>query len=139
MSSIPSAICTDDQALPAFVAGTELGPYLEPLAQLHAVLCPRQVLGVRMSLLAGRVLGASFPQRDKRLVTIAETDGCLVDGLSVVSGCTVGHRTLRVVYLGKVAATFVDTLTERAVRVVPRPGVRETAQAHATDAKIIKN
>jgi formylmethanofuran dehydrogenase subunit E len=126
--------CADPPTPAASVPGTEVAVYVEPLSQLHAVLCPRQVLGVRMALLAGRALGVPFPQRDKRVVTIAEMDGCLVDGLSVVTGCTVGHRTLRVADLGKIAATFVDMLTERAVRVAPRPGVRAAAQAYAADS-----
>jgi formylmethanofuran dehydrogenase subunit E len=53
----------------------------------------------------------------------------------VVSGCALGHRTLRTVDFGKLAATFVDTLTERSIRLAPRPGVRQTAEAYATDAQ----
>ena len=39
---------------------------------------------------------------------IVETDGCFVDGIEVSTGVTVGHRSLRVVDLGKIAATFVS-------------------------------
>ena len=44
------------------------------------------------------------------------TDGCLIDGIAVATGCWVGNRTLRVVDYGKSAATFVDTATQRAPR-----------------------
>ena len=132
MTTPPQTVLTVDDGAPlGAISATELGPYVEPLGLLHSVLCPRQVLGVRMALLAGRELALPFPQRDKRLITIVETDGCLADGLSVVTGCTVGHRTLRVVDLGKIAATFVDTVTERSMRIAPRPGVRERALSHA--------
>ncbi len=57
------------------------------------------------------------PRKDKRLLVIVESDGCFVDGVSVTTGCTVGHRTLRVEDYGKVAATFVDVSSERALRV----------------------
>jgi formylmethanofuran dehydrogenase subunit E len=40
---------------------------------------------------------------------------------------SVGHRTLRVEEYGKVAATFVDIKTSRAVRVAPRLDIRERA------------
>src|SRR3712207_7090667 len=48
--------------------------------------------------------------------SFVETDGCFADGVSVATGCWLGRRTLRLVDHGKVAATFMDTLTERAVR-----------------------
>lgn len=112
-----------------------LSELLAAAARLHRHLCPRQVLGVRMGLLAGEALGLALPQTNKRLLTIAETDGCAVDGLSVATGCWVGRRTLRVVDFGKVAATFVDTQTGRALRIAPRSGCRERARAYAPEAR----
>ncbi len=107
---------------------------LNTSAALHHHLCPRQVIGVRMSLHAGQLLGLSLPQADKRLFVIAETDGCAADGLSVGANCWVGRRTMRVEDYGKVAATFVDTRTERALRLVPRPSARDQASAWAPEA-----
>jgi formylmethanofuran dehydrogenase subunit E len=116
------------------LADTEVARYLEPLGRLHRVLCPRQVLGVRIALLAEQSLSLRFPQTDKRTSILAEIDGCFTDGLMVVSNCSVGHRTLSVADLGKIAATFVDTRERRAVRIWPRPGVRATACAFAARA-----
>lgn len=82
-----------------------------------------------MGLLAGRLLGIDLPQQDKRLWVFVETDGCAADGIAVATGCSIGHRTLRVVDFGKVAATFVDTKTGRAVRVHPHPAARDRAVA----------
>jgi formylmethanofuran dehydrogenase subunit E len=119
----------------AALAATVVGAYLEPLAALHRVLCPRQVLGVRMALYAGRLLELAWPQQHvKRVLLISEIDGCFADGLMVVSGCSVGHRTLRVADRGKLAVTAVDTETERAVRLWPAPGVRLAACAFAAEA-----
>src|SRR3569833_1598625 len=101
---------------------------------MHAQLCPKQVLGVRMALAAGEALGVLLPSRDNRLLTIVETVGCFVDGLAVVAGCSIGHRTLRVVDHGKVAATFVDTRSRRTIRIVPRPNVRDRAALYVPDA-----
>ena len=112
-----------------------LGELLEASAALHHHLCPRQVLGVRIGVLAGEVLGLDLPQTDKRLLTIAETDGCAADGISVATGCWVGRRTLRIEDYGKVAATFVDTRTEQAVRIVPRADCRDVARAYARRAR----
>ena len=101
----------------------------------HHRICPRQVLGVRIGLLAGRVLEIALPQPEKRLLAIAETDGCFVDGLSAATGCYVGRRTLRIEDYGKTAATFVDTLTEQAIRIVPQGNVRELAWEYAPSAR----
>jgi formylmethanofuran dehydrogenase subunit E len=111
-----------------------LGELLETSAAMHRHLCPRQVLGVRMGLLAGAILGLDLPQPDKRLLTIVETDGCAADGIAVATHCWVGRRTLRVEDYGKVAATFVDTQTEQAVRIVPRREARERAWLYASEA-----
>lgn len=100
---------------------------LEQSASWHSHLCPRQVLGVRMGLLAGQVLGLDVPNNDRRLLTVVETDGCASDGLSVAAGCTVGNRRLRVLDYGKVAATFVDLNLDKAIRIVPSEGIRALA------------
>jgi formylmethanofuran dehydrogenase subunit E len=104
-------------------------------AIMHQHLCPRQVLGVRMGLAGGRYLGVTVPQTDKRLLTIVETDGCVIDGLAVATGCRVGRRSMYVYDFGKVAATFVDTHTGQAVRIVPGAITRKRAQDYAPEAK----
>jgi formylmethanofuran dehydrogenase subunit E len=112
-----------------------LDEILAASAALHKHLCPRQVLGARMGMLAGIVLGLDLPRDDKRLLAIVETDGCFVDGLSVATGCTAGHRTLRVEDYGKVAATFVDARTEQAVRLAPSADSRLLAPRYAPEAR----
>lgn len=89
---------------------------LEKSAARHTHLCPRQVLGVRVALAGASALGLSIPRADKRLLIILETDGCFADGVEAATGCTVGHRTLRVEDYGKITATFADTATEKAIR-----------------------
>jgi formylmethanofuran dehydrogenase subunit E len=88
-----------------------------------------------MGLAAGQRLGLPVPQSDKRLLTIVETDGCVIDGLAVATGCRVGRRTMRVLDYGKVAATFVDTQTGRSVRIVPHAGARQRARDYAPEAQ----
>ncbi len=110
---------------------------LQESSALHRHLCPRQVLGVRMGILAGDVLGLELPQAPdaKRLLSIVETDGCFSDGVAVAANCWVGRRTLRVEDYGKVAATFVDTHTGQAIRIVPRGDARQLAREFATEAR----
>lgn len=108
---------------------------LEQTAALHNHLCPRQVLGVRMGMLAADLLDLDLPQSDKRLFAFVETDGCFADGISVATGCTLGHRTLRLMDYGKVAATFVDTNTDKAFRIYPHLSSRDSAAKWIPQAK----
>lgn len=108
---------------------------LEKSAEMHDHLCPRQVLGVRMGRLAGDLHKIDLPQANKRLLTIVETDGCFTDGISVATNCWVGKRTLRVEDIGKVAATFVDTKTNSAVRIAPALNARKLVLDYAPEAR----
>ncbi len=121
-----------DNLKPGFVLDPVL---LTECAAQHHRLCPRQVLGLRMGLFGAKTLGLEVPRLDKRLLVIAETDGCMLDGIIVATGCSVGRRTLRVVDYGKVAATFVDVETEAAVRVSPRSKARQRALDYAPQAE----
>ncbi|HND50160.1 MAG TPA: FmdE family protein [Anaerolineales bacterium] len=101
----------------------------------HKHLCPRQVLGARMALYAGELLGLELPREDKRLLVTSETDGCAVDGVIAASHCRVGSRTLRILDFGKVAATFTDTHTETSLRIAPQREARTQADEYASHAK----
>lgn len=109
----------------------DLQTILDLSSSRHSHLCPRQVLGARVGLAGAAALGLDLPRRDKRLLVFVETDGCFADGIEAATGCTVGHRTLRVVDYGKIAAVFVDVETEQAVRVAPQLDVRQRAYAYA--------
>ena len=86
----------------------DLTKYYERSSARHNHLCPRQILGVRIGAAGASALGLEPHRADKRLLVILETDGCFADGVEAATGCTIGHRTLRVEDYGKIAATFVD-------------------------------
>jgi formylmethanofuran dehydrogenase subunit E len=108
-------------------------PFIQKLSQLHQPLCPRQVLGVRMALAGAKALGLDLPRTDKNMLVISETDGCFVDGLIVAAAISPGHRTLRIVDYGKVAATFIDVIKREAVRLAPNLDVRLRALEYVPD------
>jgi len=110
-----------------------LASILDQSAARHSHLCPRQVLGARIGLAGAAALGLDVPRDDKRMLIIIETDGCFADGIEAATGCTIGHRTLRVADYGKIAATLVDVKTGQAVRVAPRLDVRERAYTCVPD------
>ena len=113
----------------------DLQTLLDISSRDHGHLCPRQILGVRIGLRGISALRIESKPGSKRLLVIAETDGCFVDGITAATQCTLGHRTLRVEDYGKVAATFIDTQTGRAVRIAPAASVRQRAYDYAPDEK----
>lgn len=113
----------------------DLQSFLDQSAARHSHLCPRQVLGVRVALAGAAALNLTVPRDDKRLLAIVETDGCFADGVEVASGCSVGHRTLRVEDYGKIAAVFVDVKAGRSVRVAPRLDIRQRAYQYVAEER----
>jgi formylmethanofuran dehydrogenase subunit E len=97
----------------------------------HGHLCAGQILGVRMAMLGCRRLGIDEPRgRDrKRLVTFVEIDRCATDAIGVVTGCRLGKRALKFRDWGKMAATFIDIPSDRAIRIAARESSKELARA----------
>jgi len=74
-------------------------------------------------------IGIEDPVKDRtRLVTYAEIDRCVTDAVALVANCRLGKRALKFYDWGKVAATFVDLPTGRAIRVVAREDSKALAQ-----------
>jgi formylmethanofuran dehydrogenase subunit E len=89
--------------------------------------CAGAVLGRRLARYAATLLGIEIPRHDHRLFILCENDGCAAEALAAATGCRPGNRTLRFQYDGKLAATFADAASGRAVRVAARGDCRETA------------
>jgi formylmethanofuran dehydrogenase subunit E len=96
----------------------------------HGHLCAGQILGVRMAMLGCARLGISEPKGAdrKRLVTFVEIDRCATDAIAVVTGCRLGKRALKFRDWGKMAATFVDLATDRAIRIAARESSKQRAR-----------
>jgi len=111
-----------------------LEEYIVLAAQSHGHMCPGQILGIRMAMLGLRSIGIEDPvEARKRLLTFVEIDRCATDAVSLVTGCRLGKRTLKFLNYGKVAATFVDLETARAVRVAARDDARAKAKTMFPD------
>ena len=96
----------------------------------HGHLCAGQILGVRMAMLGLDRLGIDDPKGAdrKRLVTFVEIDRCATDAIAVVTGCRLGKRALKFRDWGKMAATFVDLKTGKAIRVAAKESSKERAR-----------
>lgn len=104
--------------------------YLQEAEIAHGHLCAGQVLGVRLAMLGLTKLGIDDPRgKDrKRLVTFVEIDRCATDAVAVVTGCRLGKRALKFRDWGKMAATFVDVNSGKAVRIAAKESSKALAR-----------
>ena len=105
-----------------------LDEYLELAERAHGHMCAGQVLGVRLAMLGVRELGLDPVKDRKRMVTYVEIDRCMTDAVALVANCRLGKRALKFLDWGKVAATFVDLQTQRAIRVVAKESAKQKAR-----------
>ena len=108
-----------------------LDEYLFEAEKAHGHLCAGQVLGVRLAMLGLEKLGIEDPRgKDrKRLVTFVEIDRCATDAIAVVTGCRLGKRALKFRDWGKMAATFVDVSTGKAIRIAAKESSKALARS----------
>jgi formylmethanofuran dehydrogenase subunit E len=95
-------------------------PELTKAVEFHGHLCPGLVIGYRASQAAMARL-ASGRAADEELVAIVHTDGCGVDALQVLLGCTLGKGNLIYKDSGKQVYIVGNRATGQAVRVALRP------------------
>lgn len=102
---------------------------LQECERLHGHMCAGQLLGARMALLGCKLIGVEDPRGAdrKKLIVWVEIDRCMADAVSAVTGVRLGKRSLKYVDYGKVAATFLNTETNKAVRVVALESSRALA------------
>ena len=88
----------------------------------HGDLCAGIVLGTRMAILGLKAIGIDDPKGADRkdLIVYVETDRCASDAILAVTGCHPGKRTMKILDHGKMAATFINLKTGKAVRVVAK-------------------
>ena len=79
-------------------------------------------------------VGIPDPKGTKKLIVYVEIDRCASDAIQSVTGCKLGKRSLKFVDYGKLAATFINTETQRAIRVVAREDSRDRAYDYVPSA-----
>lgn len=90
---------------------------VEKAKKFHGGLCPGIVMGTRMTIAAMKELGLDPKEKSRDLIVYVEIDRCMTDAVQAITGCSLGHRSLKYVDYGKFAATFINMKTGKAVRV----------------------
>lgn len=87
---------------------------------------------MKMAMVGLREIGVEEPRgKDrKKVMVFVEMDRCTTDAVQCVTGCSLGHRTMKFMDYGKMAATFVNLKTGRAVRVIAKEESRQKAKEY---------
>jgi len=108
---------------------------LEISTRIHGHICAGQVIGVRMSMIALALLGIHDPKGldRKKLYILVEIDRCATDAIQSVTGCSLGKRSMKWLDHGIMAATFVNLLTGKAVRITALEEARERSKEYCSE------
>ncbi|MDD1727881.1 MAG: FmdE family protein [Methanospirillum sp.] len=112
---------------------------LQKAKEFHGDMCPGIVMGTRMTIAGLRELGMDPLKKNYDLIVYVEIDRCATDAIQAITGVSLGHRTLKHKNYGKFAATFIDTKTNKAVRITALPKKQNQPQDMKEVAKMVCN
>jgi len=100
----------------------EYATLLEEAGKFHGDICAGIAIGTRMTMSGLKRIGISDPKGAdrKKLMVFVEIDRCTTDAIMALTGCRPGKRTMKIRDYGKMAATFINLETGKAVRVSTR-------------------
>ena len=94
--------------------------FLQRAASFHGHLGPHLVLGLKMGLLAKNLLKSDpFNIRAEIHTQMNPPQSCILDGIQVSSGCTLGKGTISVKEDEKIYGVFFKDSTKIEIRVKP--------------------
>ena len=110
--------------------------YVKKSGDFHGHACAGIALGTKITMAAMQALGLDPEKKNKNLIVYTEIDRCMTDAVQAITGCTLGHRSLKHADYGKFAATFVNTDTGKAVRATIPEHISNEATIEETLCKI---
>jgi formylmethanofuran dehydrogenase subunit E len=92
---------------------------LAEAGRFHGDICAGIQIGTRMTMCGLKRLGLADPlgHDRKKLMVFVEIDRCATDAIMALTGCRPGKRTMKIRDYGKMAATFINLESSKAVRV----------------------
>ncbi len=91
---------------------------LRRISEFHGHLGPFVVVGYRMGGVANRLLGTdAFAKTAVALTGGKPPQSCVIDGIQLSSGCTIGKGTIGLIDQGEVASIFLSKKDRRWVKI----------------------
>jgi formylmethanofuran dehydrogenase subunit E len=86
--------------------------------EFHGHVCPGIAVGFRAALLAARLLESEGKKIESSHFVIAHNDVCGLDGIQVVTGCSIGNAGLVIDNKGKQSFSFISKKTGLGIRLI---------------------
>jgi len=108
---------------------------LDESTRVHGHICAGQVIGVRMCILALKLLSINDPKGvdRKKLYTVVEIDRCATDAIQSVTGCSLGKRSMKHIDYGVMAASFVNLESGVSYRITAVEESRELSKKYCNE------
>jgi formylmethanofuran dehydrogenase subunit E len=107
----------------------ELKVMIDDAQKLHGHLGPFLVVGVRMSIIAKKILNVSDDQcgflKASVRVPLFPPFSCLLDGIQASTSCTVGNQRLTIENSEGICVNFAKQNAGRTVKITLKPEVAE--------------
>ena len=114
---------------------------LAEAGEFHGDICGSIRTGTRMTMCGLRLLGIGDPKGEdrKKLLVFVEIDRCATDAIMALTGCRPGKRNMKVKDYGKMAATFINLESGKAVRITSaRKKDENVDHATASDEELFR-
>jgi formylmethanofuran dehydrogenase subunit E len=85
--------------------------------EFHGHICPGIAVGYRAALYAARLLGMEGKRLDSSHFVIAYNNVCGLDGIQVITGCSIGNAGLFIDNRGKQAFSFISKKDGKGIRL----------------------
>ena len=111
---------------------------LRKIKEFHGHLGPYAVIGYRMGKIANNELGNN-PFSKKATVYTGTTPplSCIIDGIQLSSGCTLGNGGIHVENKNQAKAVFTSKQDKR-ITLVLKPAIRREIDTTVTEENIIE-
>jgi formylmethanofuran dehydrogenase subunit E len=102
------------------IASDDLAGLLTETGEIHGHFCVGSALGVMAAHHAMKDLGIGKVEEPGRFIAIVETNSCFSDAVQVVTGCTLGNKSLIYRDYGKMVLTLLNRDGE-GIRIARKP------------------
>ena len=110
---------------------------LQQIERFHGHLGPYAVIGYRMGLLANKHLGTTPFSKQVTLWTgTAPPLSCIIDGVQLSSGCTLGTGKITVHQENLPKAQFINTKGQQ-IEILLKPEIQQEIDTTVTEDNII--
>ena len=109
---------------------------LKQLEQFHGHLGPYAVIGYKMGVIAKQVLGSDPFDKEAVVCTGSQPPlSCVIDGVQIGSGCTLGKGNIKIKNLGEAKAEFTNKKGKK-IEITLKSYIRNEIDSTVTESNI---